>query len=371
MSSSKQRLWIISELFPPEETSTAYIMGKIADAFSHKYDVGVLCGPQIYDTSRKRISNQTSRPREYQILHTKCHTFNKNSLTGKARSFLSTTLSLYKLAKKHLKEGDKVLMVTNPAPLILLMSRLKKKRHLELNILVHDVFPENTVAAGIRLPFYGFIKALFDKAYSNADKLIVLGRDMADLMVKKTKGRVDLHIIENWGDFENIKNLPMPDSNKIILQYAGNIGRVQGLDRIIKTLPDVIEFHIYGSGAMEDKLRGYNKPNVYFHGPYTRYQQSEILSKCHISLVTLNDKMYGLGTPSKTYNILASGRPILYFGPQNSEIELLIKDHNIGYTSWPEYWDIETLHKMGKQARLIGERFYSEKSILNKFSETI
>ena len=27
---SKQRLWIVSELFPPEETSTGYIMGEIA-----------------------------------------------------------------------------------------------------------------------------------------------------------------------------------------------------------------------------------------------------------------------------------------------------------------------------------------------------
>ena len=262
-------------------------------------------------------------------------------------------------------------MVTNPAPLILFMSRLKRKRRFELNILVHDVFPENTIAAGVKLPLYGFVKSLFDKAYSRADKLIVLGRDMAQIMSRKTKNKVDLRIIENWGDFENIHEAPMPQSDRIILQYAGNIGRVQGLDKIIESLPENIEFHLYGSGAMEDRLKAYNKPNVFFHGPYARNEQSDILSKCHISLVTLNDKMYGLGTPSKTYNILASGRPILYFGPSESEIELLIKEHGIGYIGWPECWDIPTLQRMGKEARRIGEQLYSEKSILQKFRDMI
>lgn len=366
-----KKLWIISELFPPEETSTAYIMGKIAETLSHKYDVGVLCGPKIYDPSRKRIASYSYQPEWCRIFRTECHTFDKNSLVGKAKSFLSTTLSIYKLAKKHIRQGDKVLMVTNPAPLILLMSRLKRKRNLELSILVHDVFPENTVAAGINLPLYSYVKTLFDKAYSHADKLIVLGRDMAQIMRMKTKDRVDLQIIENWGDFENIQEIPMPDTERIILQYAGNIGRVQGLERIIETLPQDIEFHLYGSGAMEEKLKAYNKSNVFFHGPYARSEQSEILSKCHISLVTLNDKMFGLGTPSKTYNILASGRPILYFGPKNSEIELLIKEQNIGFCGWPEKWDTEELREMGRRARLVGEQYYSQKTILQKFIEII
>lgn len=371
MIGEKQRLWIISELFPPEETSTAYIMGEIAEALSHKYDVGVLCGPEIYDPSRKRADNSITTLKNYSIFRSESHTFNKNSLTGKAKSFLSTTFSIYKLAKKHIKQGDKVLMVTNPAPLILLMSRLKRKRNLELNILVHDVFPENTVAAGIKLPFYGSVKRMFDKAYGKADKLIALGRDMAELLKRKTNGKVEVQIIGNWGDFDNIQARPMPDTEKIVLQYAGNIGRVQGLDTIVETLPGDIELHFYGSGAMEETLKENNKPNVFFHGPYTRSEQSDILEKCHISLVTLNDKMYGLGTPSKTYNILASGRPILYFGPKNSEIELLIKEHNIGFVGWPEHWEIDTLHEMGKRARLVGEQFYSEKSILQKFIETI
>ena len=145
---AKQRLWIISELFPPEETSTAYIMGEIAKALSSKYDVGVICGPEIYDKSRRQTNNY-SGTEALRIFRADVKTFDKNSLIGKTRSFLSTSLSIYKLAKKLIKGGDKVLMVTNPAPLVVLMSRLRTKREFQLNILVHDVFPENTRSAGI------------------------------------------------------------------------------------------------------------------------------------------------------------------------------------------------------------------------------
>lgn len=59
--------------------------------------------------------------------------------------------------------------------------------------------------------------------------------------------------------------------------------------------------------------------------------------------------MYGLGVPSKTYNILASGRPILFFGPKNSEIDLLVRENGIGYCDWPERWDKETLIQWGRR----------------------
>ena len=61
-----------------------------------------------------------------------------------------------------------------------LVSNLRKKKDFELNVLVHDVFPENTAPAGLKLPrfAYNLLKRVFDKAYSRADQLIALGRDM-------------------------------------------------------------------------------------------------------------------------------------------------------------------------------------------------
>lgn len=81
--------------------------------------------------------------------------------------------------------------------------------------------------------------------------------------------------------------------------------------------------------------------------------------------------MYGLGTPSKAYNILASGRPILFLGPKDSEIDLMVKENGIGYCEWPSIWDLDKLTAMGARARNIAERKYSEDIILQKFCDVI
>ena len=170
MEQIKPQLWIVSELFPPDETSTSYILGEIANTMAKKYCVGVICGPEIYD-KRKKLDDNTRFHLDESIAVKRAQGSNldKNTIIGKTLSFILMSHSLMSLVRKYVRNGDKVLMVTNPAPLVLLMSRLKKSIDFELNILVHDVFPENTVPAGLRLPMYGSIKRMFDKAYARAD----------------------------------------------------------------------------------------------------------------------------------------------------------------------------------------------------------
>lgn len=378
MIDTKGRLWIVTELFPPDETSTSYIFGEIANAMVQKYNVGVICGPEVYDKRKKFDENNKFKLDEsIELYRAKGADLDKNTTKGKALSFLIMSKRMIALVKQHVKKGDKVLMVTNPAPLVVLMSRLKKKVGFELNILVHDVFPENTKPAGLKLPMYGLFKHVFDKAYSRADQLIALGRDMCQVLDEKVKNGSKreealpkISIIENWADLKGIKPQPMPEG-QIILEYAGNIGRVQGLDKVIDNLPDNVELHLYGTGSMEETLKKKNHPRVFFHGPYFRSQQNEVLAACHMAIVTLQEGMYGLGVPSKTYNILASGRPVLYFGPKDSEIDLLVRENGIGFCGWPEKWDMEELKMMGTKARELAEREYSECTILNKFLAAI
>ncbi|MDD4681141.1 MAG: glycosyltransferase family 4 protein [Clostridia bacterium] len=370
MDKNKKTLWIVTELFPPDETSTSYILGEIANAMVKKYTVKVISGPEIYDKQKKLDENNKFRlDPSIEVMRVKGANLDKNTTKGKGLSFLLMSMRLFGLAKANIGNKDKVLMVTNPAPLVVLLSQLKKKRGFELNLLVHDMFPENTKPAGLKLPMYGLFKRLFDKAYSRADQLIALGRDMKTVLSEKVshnEKRTKITIIENWADIENITFQKMPEG-KIVLEYAGNIGRVQGLDKVINRVPKDVELHLYGTGSMEKRLKDMKRDNVFFHGSYFRSQQNEILAACHIAIVTLQDGMYGLGVPSKTYNILASGRAVMFLGPKDSEIDLLVREEGIGYCGWPEKWDKKELENMGIKARELAERDYSKEIILNKF----
>lgn len=394
----KQKLWVISELFYPDETSTGYILTEIANKLVDKYDVNVICGPEIYDSKKSRdAGSKQTLDSSVGLYRTDAINLDKDKLLSRLVRFFVASFRLYGIAKKQIHKEDKVLLVTNPPLLIKLIADLKKKTGFEFIILVHDVFPENVRAAGLKVPsfVYSITKKTLDNSYAKADKLIALGRDMKNLLVQKTNGRgnPEICIIENWGDIESI-NPSENDENRngIIIGYAGNIGRGQGLMEFLKVFGKVenklLSFHLWGTGAAEQNLKDYvsrnSLNNVVFHGPYFRSRQNEVLNACDIALVKLARNMYGIGVPSKAYNIMAAGKPILYIGHPDSEISLEVSENEMGFCfdnddvgsliTFLNTLGFESLNQMkvmGKNARLLAQRKYSKNVILQKLSEII
>lgn len=398
---AKQILWLITELFPPEETSTAYIFGEIANALVDKYSVKVICGPEIYDKNKKINKESTFvLDQSIEVFRVDGIAENKRSVVSRVKKFLLMSERLYRLAKQNIKEGDKVLMATNPFPLIIPIGRLRRNREFELNVLVHDVFPEPLeFRMNLPSPVYKFLYRLFGKAYASADLLISLGRDMTELLRSKTTAynpSLRIEQIENWGDVESIKRQdrsPSIPADKLVIQYAGNIGEAQGVQEFINHVNAIrnnhLLFSIWGTGSEENKIKDYvdkNNLNEYveFNGPYFRSQQSNVLNRCDMALVSLRNKILGIGVPSKTYNILAAGKPILFVGPLKSEIAQMIQENDIGYCFDEFDYDgieqfisslssdnIMDFQTKGIKARKLVEKKYSKEIILNRFKELI
>lgn len=402
----KKTLWIVTELFYPDQTSTSYILSKIADKMVEKYDVKVITTSSLYQKGTESVPFY-SIDKNIDIIRIDSRNLDKNNLVQRLFRMVGLTKLLFTELKKRIKDGDKLLITTNPAPLLLKCSKLKKRMVIEYNILVHDVFPENTIPAGIistkKSLFFKYLSRLFNRAYSKADKLIVLGRDMHEVVSRKINKKSNSQIvtIENWGDIQHIKPSKKEGTNihtrhieeKITIQYAGNIGRVQGLDIFIDLLMKSdnknICFDLYGEGAIKNKLQEIVDSNnleeqIHFYKSYSREEQDRILNKTDIALVTLAKGMYGLGVPSKTYNILAAGKPILFIGDSNSEVGLMIKEETVGFVFDANEHEkiidflrnlsikkLTVLSEMGSKARLLAETKYSENIILEKFLQTI
>ncbi len=176
-------------------------------------------------------------------------------------------------------------------------------------------------------------------------------------------------------------------SDRIVIQYAGNIGRAQGLlefvDLVSAAQNDVVRYVFRGSGALSTALNEATQGRQSFilAGAYARAEQSQVLGACDIALVILGPDMYGLGVPSKTYNILAAGKPVLFLGPKDSEIYRLVKSHDIGWAfDWSEadqlielinQWsihDLRAIEERGDNARRLAETAYTEAGQLARFS---
>lgn len=395
--SNPQRIVLVSELFYPEESATAHILTKIAADLVLEFELLVLTGPSSYE-GRAIQSEMISPIDENKIIRIWAPELSKNHLVARIARFLLLTIGLGWKTFIKSRRSDIVFAVTNPAPMLVALAIIRKLIRFRLVFLVHDVFPENAVAAGIirRDHFlYPLISRIFDWAYSSADAVITIGRDMTEVVARKISSSVDrITLIENWADHPMLEPsnrsesmiCSMGLSKKIVIQYAGNIGRAQGLlefvDKVTCVQNDAVRFVFRGSGALTAALQQAtrDKQSFILEGAYARAEQSRVLGACDIALVILGPEMYGLGVPSKTYNILAAGKPILFLGPKDSEIYRLVKSHCIGWAfDWSEtdqmiellnqlsLQDLHAIEARGNNARLLAERSYTEAGQLAKF----
>jgi glycosyltransferase involved in cell wall biosynthesis len=348
-------VWIISELFYPDEVSTAQILTDVAKKIAKDEKVAVLAGPIGYEKSYH--TNNFELSDNIKIHRVSLPEFDKNNLTERVLKLLLLTIKMSFFILFNVKRGDRVIQVTNPIFLVLTTSLIKRLKGFKLEILVHDVYPENLVPAGLAdknsLKFK-VISKFFNYSFKQADRLIVLGEDMKQLMISKTNNEVKrIDIIPNWSDdsIQPIDNFDKSDylskdvDDKIVIGFAGNLGRVQGVIEFITIFkkienPNLI-LTIIGDGALKNEINDLiskeNINNIYLLGPKPRNEQLKFLNSCDIGLITLKKGMKGLGVPSKTYNLMASGKPILFIGDIDSEVDNYIKKYNCGWSfDWNE-----------------------------------
>ena len=342
--------WIITELFHPDEVSTAQILTDVAIEIANSEEIHVLTGPSGYERSYHSESKELN-PKIF-IHRVSLPNLSKNNLFQRFLRLFLLTLKMSIFILKRIKKGDSVLQVTNPTFLIIPTSILKSIKGFKLEILVHDVFPENLVPAGIikkESIGYKTLSKVYNTAYSKADRLIVLGEDMKELIVSKLKkNNVTIEIIPNWAD-DDIKPLPyfnrdeylgIDTFNKVVIGFAGNLGRVQGILEFLEIFLNAnnlnLELIIIGDGALKNNinniLREKQVKNVHLLGSKPRREQIKFLNSCDLGLIVLKKGMKGLGVPSKTYNIMAAGKPILYIGDKGSEIDNYVAKFDCGWS---------------------------------------
>jgi hypothetical protein len=360
----------------------------------------VICGNAEYQS--KSLNTSSSLNSNIDIMRVNTPALDKNRLRSRIIVFLLFTWSVLIKILFKIRRGDNVIIVTNPPTLIVLVGFLKKIKNFRYSIILHDVFPENAVAAGaLRADslIYRVSLACFNFGYRQADTLISLGKDMSERFTAKGISKNKLTVIQNWADHYNIKPEPATDRNayfnlsldqKVVLEFAGNIGRVQGLEEFIKLFrkadnPDLV-LVIIGDGAHKKILQNYvastKVANVYFFDSKPRSEQQTFLNSCDIGLVTVSEGMYGLGIPSKVYNIMSAGKAILYIGDKGSEIDTYTHEKNIGWSfNWQEEDQIvnflasvrpgNDLVEKGMAARQFVLQHFTQDIILEKYKTAL
>jgi glycosyltransferase involved in cell wall biosynthesis len=206
-----------------------------------------------------------------------------------------------------------------------------------------DVYPDIAVDLDVMNPRSWLTQAMgaaFDYSRRRADGVIALGECMRKRLIRRGIPGGRIHIAENWADGRQIHPASLPGTERLRILYSGNLGLAHDVETIriaIRHYGSDTRFHFAFAGAgpqraaLESFCREHQVANASFVGyrPYGDLAQG--LGDCHVGLVTQKPATLGSVVPSKTYGLMAAGRPILYIGPREATPALIIGRFRCGW----------------------------------------
>jgi hypothetical protein len=336
------KLYIVSEFVDEKTNSTGYFWFKIIKGLSGQLEnINVI---SLGQSCQKAIAQNNHVV--YVPIKDVISSGNKGFF-WKLRKSISLSFKFSFTIFRVVKRKDIIFSGTNPSMLVLFIAILRPLIGFRWVLLVNDIFPENLPPAKLissKSYIYKTMKVLFDYAYKRADKIIVIGRDMKKIVEKKTNNISRVEYIPNWVDLNDVsifsKNSYQPLAqanleNKVVFQFFGNMGVVQGLDILLasisKTKNKKAKFVFIGSGSGVDLVTEFLKTNpcqdIELFPPIDFKDNNVGLNACDVAMVSLAPGMSGLAVPSKAYFSLAADKPIFVIGDKGAELESLIEDN--------------------------------------------
>ena len=174
---------------------------------------------------------------------------------------------------------------------------------------------------------------------------------MRDNLAAKMADPGRIHVIPNFVDInvitptarENEYRAEFGLSGKTVVMYAGNVGMSQSLSLLVdaaratRDREDVV-YIVNGAGSMLDDLRALagDLPNIRFAPMQPIERLPEVLAAADIHLVPLKTGLSRSSVPSKTYSILAAGRPLLASVDPGSEVQRIVEAAGAGIAVPPD-----------------------------------
>lgn len=223
------------------------------------------------------------------------------------------------------------------------------------SLMVFDIFPDALIEFGV-FRKKSMIMRVWNwanrRVYKRATHIFTLTPGMKQAVAQYVDNE-KIKVIPLWTSNNYLKPIPKKYNyfidnhnlhGKFIVLYSGNFGIAYYLDLIIDIASKVTDkriiFVIIGGGPAEKGLRQKIERLGLKNCLMLPWQEIQILpyslSAADLSIVTLSENALKLGIPSKVYNYMSVGTPILCITGSGSDLDALIMDYNIGKSFTPQ-----------------------------------
>lgn len=230
-------------------------------------------------------------------------------------------INVYRMAKKIMKRIDAdILLCFNLFPQIGIPMRWLKRKFPQLDvvcILADLPIDDNTKRKGLSVLFRSILEKSTWKSMNLCERYIVLNKHV----IEKYLPNKPYIVVEGGVDISDIERYKMPvrKSKEYNILFCGALTEYNGILNLLKAMEllknDQVYLDIYGGGYLEDVVKNatMKNSNIRYYG---KVSNQEVMEKQREAWVLINprivnDPIAQVTFPSKTFEYLLSGTPVL------------------------------------------------------------
>jgi colanic acid biosynthesis glycosyl transferase WcaI len=343
------KIVVVSQHYPPDQSTTAAIMAAIAGHLVAQARVLVLSG------TPGSASQQTTGQNRPVVVEVKNRIPAKAALIRRAAAETLFTLRVFVTLLCKLRRGDVALTVPAPFMLPYAVAAAAKVKRAQSALIMHDLYPDVLVTAGLLKPSSFLAKAIRGAnalMYRALNAVIIIGRDTEALLLRyKGVTPNKIRFIPNWATLApGVRPIQADNpyrrlqAARFLVGLSGNLGFTHDPDvvfeaaRLLRDDPD-IHFLLsgwgIGFGRLKHKQSDEKLPNVTLVERVPEEDLEQFLAAADIWLIPYRKDLAGISVPSRFYNLLAIGRPVLLLSELNAEAALTVSEHGLGWVVEP------------------------------------
>ncbi|MCA6117783.1 glycosyltransferase family 4 protein [Bradyrhizobium sp. WSM 1738] len=387
---TSSKLVIATQFYPPDKSTTAVYLGKIAEGLAAETNVTVLAATP---NSASRRAGAASNPTVIEIGNWNPK---KTALIQRSIAVCALAVRMFFSVLRRARSKDVVFCVTTPFTLpygVVLAAKLRRARTL---LLIYDLYPEALEAAGFVKPasiaarLLRFANGLLFRCL---DSIVVIGRDVPPLLARYKGVAPDkIQLIPNWvllpigyRQIDPRNRFRAQLNSKFVVGLSGNLGfthapaTVFEAAKLLKLERD-IHFLLSGWGVgwkeLNDLATREMLDNVTILPPVPQEELVEFLSAADVWVIPYRRNIAGVSIPSRLYNLLAVGRPVIVAAEAHSEAAIELSEEAIGWVVPPEEppqlahtireaaRDRSATEQKGRRAAVVAEKYGEEAALM-------
>jgi len=320
---------------------SGYLMVDILNRFC---DAGYKC----YLVTGRLVERETSLNKK--VIVKKIIKYNRSSDSKRVLTWAIGSLQIFLHILFGFRKAN-LLIVSNP-PLAPILPFFRKN----FSLLIFDLYPDAMIEFGI-LRGNSVLVRIWEKlnrvVYRKAERIFTLTPSMSGALEKYAPAG-KIKEIALWTNNEFLKPVAKDSNpfiklynleNKFIILYSGNLGRAHNYELIIdlasRTSDEKIMYVIISGSPEESRKRAEKmKLNNCLFLPLQDVEMLPFsLSSADLAIVTMSDKATKIGIPSKFFNFLSVGAPVLCIADPDSDLSRLVESYKSGRSFIPGQFD--------------------------------